>query len=111
MEVTARGEHWQNNNPQQYTCTVIITQAEREQRLEHAKQDKQELEQQKIEEEAIRQRKIATERQENKLKLIEWRKEQKLHKQYLSQQTLMQQAADMAKHKEKEDARRVGYLI
>lgn len=84
-------------------------QAEKEERLEHAKQTKQELEQLKIKEEATHQKKIAAERERNKQKLIEWKKELKFHKEQLSQQALMQQAADMAKQKEKEDARRVGY--
>jgi len=79
--------------------------------LEHAKQTKQKLEQLKIKGEAARQKKIVAEREKNKQKLIEWKKELKLHKEQLSQQALMQQAADMAKQKEKEDARRVSYFI
>lgn len=93
---------WGHNIIKQYT------QAEKEERLQHAKQAKQELEQLKVKEEAAQQKRIAAEREKSKQKLIEWKKELMHHKE-LSQQTLMQQAAYMAKQKEKENARRVGY--
>ena len=85
------------------------TQAEKEERLEHAKQTKEEIEQLKTKEAAACQKRIAAEREKNKQKLMEWKKELKQHKEEFSQQALMQQAADEAKQKEKENARRVSY--
>ena len=77
--------------------------------MEHAKQAKEQLGEQKIKEESAHLKKIAAERERNKQKLMEWKKELKQHKEQLSQQALMQQAADEAKQKDKEDARRVSY--
>ena len=77
--------------------------------MEHAKQAKEQLGEQKIKEESAHLKKIAAERERNKQKLMEWKRELKQHKEQLSQQTLMQQAADEAKQKDKEDARRVSY--
>jgi len=74
--------------------------------LKHAKQSKHEIEQQKFKEESAHKKKMAAEREERNLKLAEWKKEQIL-KQQLSQETLAQQAADLTKQKEKENARRV----
>ena len=85
------------------------TQAEKEERLKHAKQTKQDLEQLKSKEAAACQKRITTEREKNKQKLMEWKRELKQHKEQLSKQALMQKAADEVKQKEKEDTRRVSY--
>ena len=107
MEVTAGGEQY---------CEVTVVykqtthiQAEKEERLQHAKQAKQELEQLKVKREAAQQKKVAAERERSKQKLIEWKKELKHHKEEMAQQVLLQKAADMAKQKEKENERRVRY--
>ena len=76
--------------------------------MKHAKRSKHEIEQLKFKEEAAHKKKMAAEREKRNLKLAEWKKEQSL-KQQLSQEALAQQAADLAKHKENEDARRVSY--
>ena len=74
--------------------------------MKHAKQSKHKIEQLKFKEESVHKKKMAAEREERNLKLAEWKKEQIL-KQQLSEEALAQQAADLTKQKEKENARRV----
>jgi len=74
--------------------------------LKNAKQSKHEIEQLKFKDEAACKKKMAAEREERNLKLAKWKKERIL-KQQLSQEALTQQAADLTKQKEKENARRV----
>ena len=87
-------------------CTRMYVQTNKEERLKHAKQSKHKIEQLKFKEESVHKKKMAAEREERNLKLAEWKKEQIL-KQQLSEEALAQQAADLTKQKEKENARRV----